>query len=83
MHSDAFYSKLPMIVNPYALLAYNESRAHDDQDIRQMMKDDFLTIFMEIVEVGISACEDFKTVNMYHISHSDNVHDNIRDYTVP
>jgi hypothetical protein len=70
-----------MIVNPYAILAYNESRGHQDDDVRKMVKEDFLATFMEIVEVGISACEDFKTVNMYHISHSDTVHDNIRDYS--
>jgi hypothetical protein len=44
-----------------------------------MLKDEFLTVFMEITQVGIEACEDFKTVNMYHIANSDAVHDYIRD----
>jgi hypothetical protein len=44
-----------------------------------MVKEEFLNVFMEVTKVGIEACEDFQTVNMYHIANSDAVHDHIRD----
>jgi hypothetical protein len=66
-------------VNPYAIEAYNSSRRHEDVDIRRMIRDEFLSVFMEITQVGIEACEDFRTVNMYHLANSDSVHDFIRD----
>jgi hypothetical protein len=67
------------IVNPYAVMAYNQSRQHHDMEIRRMVKEEFLNVFMEVTTVGIEACEDFRTVNMYHIANSDAVHDHIRD----
>lgn len=81
MYSSQFTSILPMLVNPYAVDAFVGSRNHPDIDIRRMVRDEFLSIFMEIVQVGIDACDDFKTVNMYHIANSDSVHDYIRDYS--
>jgi hypothetical protein len=72
-------NRLPFIVNPYAVAAYNSSRNSDDIDLRRMVKEDFLTTFMEISQVGIEACQDFRTVNMYHLANSDTVHEFIRD----
>lgn len=72
-------NNVPSIVNPYAIMAFNQSRQHHDADIRRMVKEEFLNVFMEVTNVGIEACEDFRTVNMYHIANSDTVHDHIRD----
>lgn len=72
-------NRLPFIVNPYAVAAYNSSRNGDDIDLRRMVKEDFLTTFMEISQVGIESCQDFRTVNMYHLANSDTVHEFIRD----
>jgi hypothetical protein len=44
-----------------------------------MVKEEFLNVFMEVTKIGIESCEDFRTVNMYHIANSDAVHDFIRD----
>lgn len=44
-----------------------------------MVKEEFLNVFMEVTKVGIESCEDFRTVNMYHIANSDAVHDFVRD----
>jgi hypothetical protein len=79
MSSRCHLNSIPSIVNPFAIQAYNQSREHNDVDIRRMVKDEFLNVFMEITQVGIEACEDFRTVNMYHIANSDAVHDYIRD----
>jgi len=70
MSSRCNINNLPSIVNPYAIAAYNSSRQHEDVDIRRMISDEFLSMFMEITQVGIEACEDFRTVNMYHLPHA-------------
>jgi hypothetical protein len=72
-------NKLPFIVNPYAVAAFNSSRNHEDTDIRRMIKEEFLGAFMEISQKGIEACEDFRTVNMYHLANSEAVHEFLRD----
>lgn len=72
-------NNIPSIVNPYAIMAYNESRQHHDSDIRRMVRNEFLDVFMEVTQVGIEACEDFRTINMYHIANTEAVHDFLRD----
>lgn len=72
-------NNIPFVVNPYATTAFNTSREHADIDIRQMVREEFLRVFMEITQIGMEACEDFRTVNMYHIANSDTVHDFVRD----
>jgi hypothetical protein len=72
-------NNIPFVVNPYAITAFNSSRAHEDHEIRQMQRDEFLSVFMEITQIGIEACEDFRTVNMYHLANSATVHEFIRD----
>jgi hypothetical protein len=72
-------NNIPSVVNPFATLAFNQSRQHKDTEIRRMVRDEFLNVFMEVVNVAIEACKDFRTVNMYHIANSDTVHDFIWD----
>jgi hypothetical protein len=48
-------------------------------DIRQVVKEKFFNVFMEVAKVGTESCEDFRTVNMYHIANSNAMHDSIRD----
>lgn len=72
-------NNIPSIVNPYAIITYNNSRQHQDCDIRNMVRNEFLDVFMEVTQVGIEACEDFRMVNMYHIANTEAVHDFLRD----
>jgi hypothetical protein len=81
MSSRININNIPFIVNPYAIMAYNSSRDHPDIDIRRMVREDFLSVFMEVTQIGIETCQDFRTVNMYHLANSDAVHDFIRDIT--
>jgi hypothetical protein len=79
MSYHSVINNIPSVVNPFATLAFNQSRQHEDMEIRRMVRDEFLNVFMEVVNVAIEACKDFRTVNMYHIANSDTVHDFIWD----
>lgn len=72
-------NNISFIVNPYAIKSVNSSQEYDNLDIRWMVREEFICIFMEATQIGMeAACKDFRILNMYLLANSDALHDLVR-----